>query len=110
MRPLSCRCRVTGFHAPTPAANPLTPPPGLCQVLSEIEDIVDLPYRADRCWEMLEADDANLVPAFEALVLLIGTAENAKQAWQRWVYVYACMLSYVLCFMYARCVCMRATL
>eukprot|EP00198_Chlamydomonas_reinhardtii_P014261 XP_001703598.1 component of the exocyst complex [Chlamydomonas reinhardtii] len=30
-----------------------------------------------------KADDANLVPAFEALVLLTGTAENAKQAWQR---------------------------
>ena len=30
-----------------------------------------------------QADDANLVPAFEALVLLTGTAENAKQAWQR---------------------------
>ncbi|EFJ41029.1 hypothetical protein VOLCADRAFT_119802, partial [Volvox carteri f. nagariensis] len=57
----------------------------LVQVLSEIEDIVDLPYRADRCWEMLEADEANLVPAFEALVLLTGTAENAKQAWQRCV-------------------------
>ncbi|GIM13234.1 hypothetical protein Vretimale_16400 [Volvox reticuliferus] len=53
------------------------------KVLSEIEDIVDLPYRADRCWEMLEADEANLVPAFEALVLLTGTAENAKLAWQR---------------------------
>ncbi|GLC43723.1 hypothetical protein PLESTM_001508500 [Pleodorina starrii] len=53
------------------------------KVLSEIEDIVDLPYRADRCWEMLQADEANLVPAFEALVLLTGTAENAKQAWQR---------------------------
>ncbi|GIM13235.1 hypothetical protein Vretimale_16400, partial [Volvox reticuliferus] len=57
------------------------------KVLSEIEDIVDLPYRADRCWEMLEADEANLVPAFEALVLLTGTAENAKLAWQRYVNV-----------------------
>ncbi|KXZ52691.1 hypothetical protein GPECTOR_9g737 [Gonium pectorale] len=54
-----------------------------CQVLSEIEDIVDLPYRADRCWEMMEADEGALVPAFEALSLLTGTARNAKLAWQR---------------------------
>ncbi|GFR49228.1 hypothetical protein Agub_g11227 [Astrephomene gubernaculifera] len=53
------------------------------KVLSEIEDIVDLPYRADRCWELLQADEGALVPAFEALLLLTGTAENAKQAWQR---------------------------
>ncbi len=54
------------------------------QVLSEIEDIVDLPFRAQRCAELLGADDAHLVPAFEALVLLAGTAEAAKQAWRRW--------------------------
>ncbi|KAG2492926.1 hypothetical protein HYH03_008836 [Edaphochlamys debaryana] len=50
------------------------------RVLSEIDDIIDLPYRAERCWELLMEDDANLVPAFEALTLLTGTAENAKQA------------------------------
>lgn len=53
------------------------------KVLSEIEDIVDLPFRAQRCAELLGADDAHLVPAFEALVLLAGTAEAAKQAWRR---------------------------
>lgn len=53
------------------------------KVLTEIQDIIELPDHADRCWRDVEEDDANLVPAFEKLVVLTGTCENAKQAWQR---------------------------
>ncbi len=88
MAPSGYRQACTSVHEspPSPVRSQPTPFAACDQVLSEIEDIVDLPYRADRCWEMLEADEANLVPAFEALVLLTGTAENAKQAWQRSVW------------------------
>ncbi|MEW5314341.1 MAG: hypothetical protein WDW38_005849 [Sanguina aurantia] len=53
------------------------------KVLSEIEDIIDLPARADMCSDMLKADDANLVPAFEALTVLEGISDNAMRAWTR---------------------------
>ena len=72
---------AAGPSALSCARNP--PHPACLQVLTEIEDIVDLPYRADRCWAMVDEDVSNLVPAFEALVVLTGTCENAKQAWQR---------------------------
>ncbi|MEW5306963.1 MAG: hypothetical protein WDW36_009390 [Sanguina aurantia] len=53
------------------------------KVLSEIEDIIDLPARADMCSDMLRADGANLVPAFEALTVLEGISNNAMRAWVR---------------------------
>ncbi len=40
--------------------------------------------RADMVMEMLE-DDTNLLRSFEGLIMLEGTASNAKQAWNRWV-------------------------
>lgn len=39
--------------------------------------------RADMVLEMLE-DDTNLLRSFEGLIMLEGTASNAKQAWNRW--------------------------
>lgn len=57
--------------------------PRLNQVLAEINDIIDLPHRAEMVLEML-ADPANTLPAFEALTVMEGTAENAKAAWRRW--------------------------
>jgi exocyst complex component 3 len=52
------------------------------KVLSELEDIVVLPSRAEMVLGLLE-DPANILPAFEALTVLEGTAENAKAAWNR---------------------------
>ena len=54
----------------------------LQKVLAELEDIVVLPSRADMVLGLLE-DPVNILPAFEALTVLEGTAENAKQAWNR---------------------------
>ena len=52
------------------------------KVLNEIEDIVGLPGRADKVVSIMD-DPANLLPAFEALTVLEGIAENAKRAWNR---------------------------
>ena len=52
------------------------------KVLAEIEDIVVLPSRADMVLNLLD-DPAYILPAFEALTVLEGTAENAKAAWER---------------------------
>ncbi|GAX84704.1 hypothetical protein CEUSTIGMA_g12126.t1 [Chlamydomonas eustigma] len=54
----------------------------LQKVLSELEDIVVLPSRAEMVLGLLD-DPVNILPAFEALTVLEGTAENAKQAWNR---------------------------
>ena len=54
----------------------------LHKVLAELEDIVVLPSRADMVLGLMD-DPANLLPVFEALTVLEGTAENAKQAWNR---------------------------
>lgn len=54
----------------------------LQKVLAEIEDIVVLPSRADMVLGLMD-DPANLLPVFEALTVLEGTAESAKQAWNR---------------------------
>lgn len=60
----------------------------ISKVLAEIGDIVDLPSRAEMVLSLLD-DPANILPAFEALTVLEGTAENAKAAWNRceWVWV-----------------------
>ena len=80
----------------------------LQKVLAEIEDIVVLPSRADmvlvrengpdRIYKFIPVglmacmpcglqelldDPVNILPAFEALTVLEGTAENAKAAWNR---------------------------
>lgn len=54
------------------------------KVLNEIEDIVGLPGRADKVVSIMD-EPANLLPAFEALTVLEGIAENAKRAWNRQV-------------------------
>ena len=42
-----------------------------------------LPLLMRRCEALVEQDVAHLVPAFEALVVLVGTAGNARAAWER---------------------------
>jgi len=55
----------------------------LTKVLAETKDIIDLPDRAETVMELMEADTANILPAYEALTVLEGIAENAKAAWKR---------------------------
>ena len=52
------------------------------QVLVELDDIIDLPARAEMV-EGLLADDGRLVAAFEGLTVLEGTGGNVKEAWRR---------------------------
>ena len=54
------------------------------QVLEELEDIIDLPTRAAAVEDLLAEGDGALVPAFEGLTVLEGTANNVKKAWSRW--------------------------
>ena len=61
--------------APHTPARPL-------QVLEELEDIIDLPSRAAMVADMLN-DNNLLLRAFEGLIVLEGTSNNAKQAWIR---------------------------
>ena len=51
-------------------------------MLVELDDIIDLPARAEMV-EALLADDARLVAAFEGLTVLEGTGGNVKEAWRR---------------------------
>lgn len=53
------------------------------QTVNAIEDMPAAP----RCESLVEDDVVHLVPAFEALVVLVGTAANARAAWQRCVHV-----------------------
>ena len=57
---------------------------------------MDLPTRAEMVLGLLE-DPANMLPAFEALTVLEGTAKNAKMAWKRHVYVFNVSACCVLC-------------
>ncbi|KAJ9533396.1 hypothetical protein QJQ45_026375 [Haematococcus lacustris] len=52
----------------------------LQKVLAEIKDIIDLPDRAEVVLGLLD-DPANILPAYEALTVLEGTADNAREAW-----------------------------
>lgn len=52
------------------------------QVLGQLEDIIDLPSRAQLVVDMLE-DEHNMVRAFRALTVLEGTCVNVKRAWTR---------------------------
>lgn len=54
----------------------------LQKVLAEIKDIIDLPDRAEVVLGLLD-DPANILPAYEALTVLEGTADNAREAWNR---------------------------
>jgi hypothetical protein len=62
-------------------------------VLEELEDIIDLPTRAAAVEDLLAEGDGALVPAFEGLTVLEGTANNVKKAWSRCV---LCVLDWVL--------------
>ncbi len=55
-----------------------------------MEWLTPVPPRAEMALELLD-DPANILPAFEALTVLEGTGENAKQAWNRCVCVCVCV-------------------
>ena len=50
----------------------------------ELRNIIHLPKRAEEVLGMMD-DTSQLLPAFERLTVLVGTAENVKQAWNRCV-------------------------